>query len=214
MAKREAVVFVHGIWMTGFEMSLLRHRVKKAGFDTCQFHYPSLRRSPHANAAKLDKYLRLIKADTIHLVAHSLGGIVLMHLFASFPNQRPGRVVMLGTPAKGSGVAKQLNQYPYLHYILGAAIEQGLLGDVPAWSAKRELGLIAGTRHVGLGMLLTKGKLEQPNDGTVSLVETDVPQAIDSIEVEDSHLTMLTDKRVAQEVVHFIQQGCFRPPVV
>ncbi|MDH5573119.1 MAG: alpha/beta hydrolase [Gammaproteobacteria bacterium] len=209
MARREAVVFVHGIWMTGVELSLLRHRVKKAGYDTYQFHYPSLRCSPRANAAKLDKYLRSIKAGTIHLVAHSLGGIVLMHLFASFPQQKPGRVVMLGTPARGSQVAHLLNQRPLLHYILGAATQQGLLGDVPVWPDDRELGLIVGTRQVGLGMVLTAGKLAQPNDGTVSLTETAILQAKDVFQLEDTHFTMLIDKRTAQAVINFLCSGRF-----
>lgn len=210
MTKREAVVFVHGIWMTGFEMSLLRRRVKKAGYDTYLFHYHSLRGTPHANAVKLDKYLRTIKADTIHLVAHSLGGIVLMHLLASFPKQKPGRVVMLGTPAKGSQVAKQLSQHPLFHFLLGAAVEQGLLGDVPVWPVARELGLVVGTRRLGIGVLFTGGKLQQPNDGTVALSETEIPQATDLMMVEDSHFTMLADKNVAQAVVNFLHYGRFK----
>ncbi|MCW9025065.1 MAG: alpha/beta fold hydrolase [Gammaproteobacteria bacterium] len=209
MGQREVVVLVHGIWMTGIEMSLLRHRLTRCGFETYRFHYPSLRGTPHSNAKKLHRFLRKINAPTIHLVAHSLGGIVLLHLFHSFSKQKPGRVVMLGTPAQGSVVAKKLSENILLHYILGKATKNGLLGDVPDWPCNRELGLIAGYREIGVGKLLTGSELHQPNDGTVALEETQIQGATDVLHVNESHMSMLVDKTVAKSVCAFLRNGSF-----
>lgn len=209
MAKREAVVLVHGIWMTGIEMSLLRYRLQSCGFETYRFHYPSLRGTPRSNAKKLQQYLRKLNAQTVHLVAHSLGGIVLLHLFQQFPKQKPGRVVMLGTPARGSAVARKLQQHHLLQFLLGKATKNGLLGDVPAWPTEKELGLVVGVREIGVGMLLAGDELQKPNDGTVALDETKIQGATDVMQVDESHMSMLVDKAVASGICTFLKTGCF-----
>lgn len=206
---REAVVFIHGLWMVGAEMSLLRRRVQKCGFEIHQFRYQSLRLTPRENAVALNAFLRRIKADVIHLVAHSLGGIVVLHLFDAHPDQKPGRVVMMGTPAKGSFVADQISQTSWLKPILGRSVEQGLLGNVPCWQGQRDLGIIAGIRSIGIGLFLTLGKLPKPNDGVVRLTDTQISGITDQLEVHHSHSGMLFARQVAQAVCQFLQQGRF-----
>ena len=164
---REAVVFIHGIWMTGAEMVILRRRLTTCGFECFNFRYQSLRRTPRENAINLNKFLQTIQNEVIHLVAHSLGGIVVLHLFDSYPQQKPGRVVMLGTPIRGSEVAQKISSSHWLEHFLGRSIERGLLGDAPRWQTDRELGMIAGTEGFGVGRLVMLGKLREPNDGTI-----------------------------------------------
>ena len=150
---REVVVLIHGIWMTGAEMMILRRRLSRCGFDCYNFRYQSLRRTPRENAVNLNSYLQTISADVVHLVAHSLGGIVLLHLFDKYPQQKPGRVVMLGTPIRGSEVAQKMTSSHWMKHLLGRSTERGLLGDAPRWLSDHELGMIAGTQGFGLGKL-------------------------------------------------------------
>jgi pimeloyl-ACP methyl ester carboxylesterase len=171
------VVLVHGLWMNGLEMSLLRHRLNKDGFATYRFSYPTVRCDIAANAARLQDFLRDIDADTVHLVGHSLGGLVILRLFEDFPEQRPGRIVLLGTPYRGSATARNLARFAWGRRLLGRSVEQALFGDGPRWQGGRELGVIAGTKSMGLGLLV--GKLPPPNDGTVILAETQgIPGAV------------------------------------
>ncbi|HEB56510.1 MAG TPA: alpha/beta fold hydrolase [Gammaproteobacteria bacterium] len=209
MRKREVVVLVHGIWMTGFEMLLLRYRLYRSGYQTYLFHYPSLRRTPSENAASLNRFLKKISADRIHLLAHSLGGIVLLHLFHAFPQQKPGRVVMLGTPARGSELARRFYRKRRLRPLLGQACEQGLLGGAPDWPEECELGLIIGDRPLGLLAQLFGGPLEKPNDGTVRVAETRIEQASDILRLPVTHFSMLADRRVAAAACRFLQTGKF-----
>ncbi len=102
------VVLVHGLWMNGMEMCLLRRRLGKAGFATQRFSYPTVRSDIAANAARLQQFLSGLDADTVHFVGHSLGGLLILRLFADFPEQRPGRIVLLGTPYAGSATARNL----------------------------------------------------------------------------------------------------------
>jgi len=206
---REAVVLVHGIWMTGAEMILLRRRLSQCGFECFNFRYQSMRRTPRENAVNLNSYLQIIQADVVHLVAHSLGGIVLLHLFDKYPQQKPGRVVMLGTPIRGSEVVHKITSSHWMKRLLGRSTERGLLGDAPSWQSGHELGMIAGTQGFGLGKLVMLGKLQQPNDGTVRLDATYSNGIKEHVALPYSHHGMLFAKPVAQAVCKFLQSGTF-----
>ncbi len=205
---REAVVLVHGIWMVGWEMAILRRRLEACDYTCHQFRYHSVVYSPRYNAMRLAAFMGAIEADIIHLVAHSLGGIVVLHLFERDPMQRPGRILMLGTPLNGSSLARRLYNIPLTRPLLGKSVRRGLLGDVPAWKGGRKLGMIAGNHPVGSGALLLGG-LEQPNDGTVVLSETRSPVLDAHLTVPHSHMGMLLSSRVAKAACSFLRTGEF-----
>src|ERR1700749_1539290 len=113
------VVYVHGLWLNGWESVLLRRRLAgQMGCETSAFSYPSVGADAAANARALGEYLERISADTLHLVAHSLGGLMVLEMFervltaeGRFPGGRPlppGRVVLLGSPVQGSSAAQNL----------------------------------------------------------------------------------------------------------
>ena len=205
----QAAVLVHGLWMTGLEMVPLAWRLRRCGFTTHTFRYPSVRRSPRENAAALDAFLKTLPEPVIHLVAHSLGGIVVLHLFHVFPHQKPGRVVMLGTPLKGSAAAGRLARTPWGRAILGRSVEQGLLGGAPRWHGARDLGIIAGTRPLGVGALVALGRLPRPNDGTVELAATRCDGASEHLVMRHSHFGMLYARDVTDAVCRFLHHGRF-----
>lgn len=187
----------------------LAWRLRRAGFQVHVFHYHSLLRTPAQNAAELNDYLQQLDADVVHLVAHSLGGIVVSHLFDRFPTQRPGRVVMLGSPLRGSMIAKTYHRWWATRWLLGRATVSGLLGDVPQWHGARQLCMIAGTRGVGIGKLLLPGGLPDPSDGTVAVEETRDPAINQHLQVPYSHFGMLFSAAVAEEIVSCLRSGEF-----
>lgn len=207
---REAVVTLHGLWMTGAEMHLLRKRLQQAGYVVHPFRYPSVRRTACANAKSLRAFVNNIDADILHFVAHSLGGLVVLHLFDQAPLERPGRVVLMGTPLQGSQAAQRAAHIPLLgHWLLGSSLSGGLQGGVPAWHAHRELGMIAGIGNTpGIGSLMG-GPLSKPHDGTVSLCETRAPYVSSHIEVSCGHFGLLFRADVADLVVRFLRDGRF-----
>jgi len=144
----------------------------------------------------------------VHLVAHSLGGIVVLHLLARFASVPPGRVVFIGTPAQGSAVARWMAAHGPMHWLLGRSVRQGLLGGAPDWPGNRELGVIAGDLSLGVGRVL--GGQPQPNDGTVAVSETRLAGAADFRLIHASHLSLLFMAETAAEVVSFLRSGRFR----
>ncbi|OOZ36119.1 hypothetical protein BOW51_08745 [Solemya velesiana gill symbiont] len=207
MNTRETLVLIHGVWLTGLEMGWLGRRLSRSGYDVRYFRYHSLGFTPLQNAQRLHRFIDGLGVDRLHLVAYSLGGIVLLHLFDSYPRVPPGRVVLLGSPVKGSRVARFMSTNPLLRPLLGRSLEQGLSGDTPAWRGGRELGVLAGTGGIGIGRLF--GAVEGPNDGTVSVDETYLEGADDFCTLKASHMGMLFSAPVADQVSAFLETGCF-----
>lgn len=209
MDECNKVLLLHGIWMSGLEMSLLRRRLTREGFKVEVFRYPSLRLTPGGNAARLQRHIQGTGYGCLHLVAHSLGGLVLLNLFYYFPAQPPGRVVLLGAPVRGSGVARVLASRAWLRPLLGRSGRDGLLEGAPAWDGARPLGVIAGTGGIGIGRLI--GGLEGESDGVVSVSETRIGNAADSRLLPCNHMGLLLDARVARDTAVFLREGRFPP---
>lgn len=207
---REVVVTVHGLWMTGLEMMRLRRRLRACGYEVRPFYYHSLWHSPAENARRLARFADGLDADVVHFVAHSLGGLVLLHLFEQAPLQRPGRVLMLASPVLGSVGARYLSHWPLLRYLLlGRSVERGLLGGAPAWHGARELGMVAGTSN-GIGMSTLFGvPLPRPHDGTVSVQETRAAWITEHLSVPHGHFGLLFSPSVADAVCRFLRSGAF-----
>jgi len=204
---KEAVVLVHGIWMNGAEMFRLRQRLTEAGYECHLFKYQSIKCSPEENAEHLYKFQHSINAPVVHFVCHSLGGLVLLHLFDKHIVEKKGRVVFLGVPVNGSEVARRLSSTMMTRWVVGKSIEHGLLGDRPVWKKWRDLGVISGDFPLGVGLVV--GGPALPHDGTVSVEETYVGGATDYLTLNTTHLGLLYSEAVAIQVVTFLRAGKF-----
>jgi pimeloyl-ACP methyl ester carboxylesterase len=208
LTPRTVIVYVHGLWFTGREGFLLRRRLGRAlGAETRAFGYPSVNAPLAANAAALGRYLSGIRADALHLVGHSLGGVVIVRLFEDPPALPPGRVVVMGSPLNGSGAARGFARLPGGRSLMGRSMHDVLYSAPRAWGPERELGVIAGAQPLGLGRLVAR--LEQPNDGTVTVAETQLPGTTDRILMPVNHSRMIFSEPVARQVAAFLRDGRF-----
>jgi len=213
------VVYVHGLWMPGAEGLLLRRRLgARLGAETRAFTYRSVSTSVTDNAVGLSRYLHSIPADTLHLVGHSLGGLVILKLFelgysqngllASVTSLPPGRIVLLGSPVQGSVSARRLARLPLGRAVMGATAGEALLADrAQRWEGARDLGVIAGALPLGLGRLL--GRMGAPSDGTVLVEETRLPGATEQLTLRVSHSGMPYARIVADQTAAFLKDGRF-----
>lgn len=205
------VVLVHGLWLSGWSLLLLRRHLRRCGFSaTHTFSYPSVGRDLLENGTALNGYLLTLSAPTVHLVGHSLGGVVIRALFQQHPQQRPGRIVTLGSPHRGSQPANVLARSALGRRITGRSVAQLVEGAPEQWPLPpRDFGVIAGSMSLGLGRLVTH--LPKPNDGVVALTETLLPGATDHIILHVSHYALVLSWRVADQVCHFLKNGRFQP---
>jgi pimeloyl-ACP methyl ester carboxylesterase len=136
------IVYVHGLWQSGGEAVLLRRRLAQVlDADARAFTYPSVAEDASTNAWALTKYLSTLSADRLHLVGHSLGGLVILKAFELEPELLgrlpPGRIVLLGSPLRGSRTARNLALWPFGRRIMGRSIQEEVLARVSGSGALR-----------------------------------------------------------------------------
>lgn len=209
---RPLVILVHGLWMSGWELGIIKRRLAADQLRAAIFSYPTLRGSMRDHASSLLKFARAQRAQTLHFVGHSLGGLVILRALES-DDLPPGRVVLLGTPSQGSRAARDVaRRLPFGETILGPALHEECIepADIPLrrWSGRRDVGVIAGSMRLGLGRLVAD--LEGDHDGTVLVEETRLPGAKDHIVIATSHLGMLLSAETVTQVKHFLRAGAFQ----
>jgi len=204
---REAVVLLHGLWMNRFVMGWLAHRLASHGYAAHLFGYPTFARTLDANAQSLANFLGALPAETLHLVGHSLGGVTAMASLTARPDPRVRRAVLLGSPVRGSAAGVQVAAHRIGRELLGRSV--GVWGIVPVREAPTgvEVGVIAGTRRLGLGAVFTR--LAGPNDGVVTVAETELPGARDTVTVHVGHSQMLVSPTIVRQTEHFLRTGRF-----
>jgi pimeloyl-ACP methyl ester carboxylesterase len=209
MSNKESVVLVHGLWMTGVESGLIRHRLQSDyEFEPRQFSYRTIRDGLDDNVALLRDFIRETPGDVVHVVGHSLGGVLALYTQMQFPESRPGRIVCLGSPLCGSLAARAVAGLPFGLDILGRTIRDAVLsGGLPAYRGARPVGVIAGTLGFGLGLVIED--LPEPNDGAVAMVETRLPGITDHIGIRVSHTGLLISRAVAEQTAWFLRHGRF-----
>jgi pimeloyl-ACP methyl ester carboxylesterase len=206
------VILIHGLWMTGLESSVLRGRLAHRGFAVEQYHYRSLTVDPDTVVAELAERAAAVPGG-VHLVGHSLGGLVALRLAEQRPELPLGHVVLLGSPVNGSGAARGLSRWPGGRWLLGHLPAEELLRERPrAWTRPNPLGVIAGSRPLGVGRVI--GDLAEPNDGTVAVDETRLDGLKEHLVLPVSHMGMLLSEEVATAVASFLHHGTFSPPVL
>lgn len=209
----DTVILIHGIWGQGIEMSLIKRRLEKEyDFRVLSFSYPSVRGTLDENAAKLAKFIADQELDGVHLIAHSLGGVIAMRMLANHPDVVPGRVVCIGSPLSGSRAGAFLTTQNWAEPILGKTVPEGVVrAAANEWASHvcetREVGSIAGTVPIGFGRLVTT--FDSDNDGTIAVAETRLDGARDHICLKVSHKGMLVSSDVVDQAAAFLKRGEF-----
>jgi pimeloyl-ACP methyl ester carboxylesterase len=207
------VVLVHGVWMPGAVMAWLKQHLEyRHGFRGHLFSYASIRGTLDENAELLADFVRDLDTDHVHLVGHSLGGVVSLRMLALNDDAPRGRVVCLGSPLSGCRVASTLTRHSWGNSVLGKALVAGVLDEAAiqwasAVTGHREVGIIAGTRSMGMGRLVTT--FDEDCDGTVMVSETRLPGARDHLCLPVSHMGMTMSRAVADQTAAFLRRGEF-----
>ena len=201
--KCETVVLVHGLWMTGREMRVLGGRLEEAGFRVRYFRYRSWRGGLAQAAGDLRKFVEAADGERVHLVGHSLGGVVIAKMVEEAPLSRPGRVAMLGSPMGGSAAAGIMSRRRLGRWLVGGVIREGIVEHSPKWPGGRDLLVVAGDIPLGSGLLLG---LPKPHDGVVRVEETRV-EGVRTVTVRASHVGLLLSRKVAALLIDHFRAG-------
>ncbi|MGB5245109.1 MAG: alpha/beta fold hydrolase [Woeseia sp.] len=209
----QTVILLHGIWMPGAEMLMLKRRLEHDGrFECHTYSYPSVKATLDENAALLYDFATPFGHAAVHFVGHSLGGVVALRMLAMQHEVPPGRVVCLGSPLCGSRAAEVLAGSRWGRAIIGNTLAAGVVHDPASnWAggvtAARDVGVIAGTVAFGMGRIVAT--FDGANDGTVTVAETRLPGARDHLCVGVNHTGLVTSSDVAVQTAAFLRNGSF-----
>ncbi len=203
------IIIVHGLWMTGLELGVLQHRLRTDhGFEPSIFSYPSITGTMAEHVASLHSFVQSHKAERLHFVGHSLGGIVILKMLLAHDDIPPGRVVCLASPMQGSCAVDGIARWPFARAALGAAICDEVLSTKQRhWDGRRDVGIIAGSLSIGIGRLFAD--FQEASDGTLLVSETKLDGAKDHIVMPVSHTGIVFSAEATAQVATFLKEGNF-----
>lgn len=207
-SSREAVLLLHGAWMHPLVMAYLVQALRREGFAAQALGYRTVRDPLEAHLSRLANHIARIDAQRVHLVGHSLGGVIVLRYLQRAGDTRVRRAVLLGSPVAGCRAAAGLAESAGGELMMGQSLAVWREPVDVSVDSRFEIGAIAGTRALGLGAVVTR--LPKPNDGVVCLDETKFPALRDHLALPVGHTMMLVSSRVARQTAAFLKTGAFR----
>jgi triacylglycerol lipase len=209
---RQTVVLLHGLARSARSMAPMARGLEAAGYRVANLDYPSRHHGPDALrrlvADRIDA--GAAGAERVHIVGHSLGGLMAR---AWVEDRRPanlGRVVQLASPNAGSEVVDRLGSWRWFAWVFGPmALSLGTsVGSFPASLAPidYELGVVAADRSINP---IASRMIEGPDDGAVSLASARAEGAADFLVVPVSHTFVMAHPQAIAAVVSFLACGRF-----
>jgi pimeloyl-ACP methyl ester carboxylesterase len=198
-AARDIVVLVHGLAATRIIMQSLAKSLAGVFAGVTNWGYQSLWSPIEAHGRQLATLLRQLdregKHERIHLVTHSMGGIIARVALAEYLPERFGRFVMIAPPNRGSHVATRLARYlgricPPLSQL--SDHDASFVCSLPP-PPVAELGIIAAA---------TDFLVLEPN--------TRLGCECDHIVLPGLHSSLLWRRETAEQVRYFLEHGRFR----
>ncbi|MDT5103790.1 MAG: triacylglycerol lipase [Mycobacterium sp.] len=184
------VLLVHGLGGTKSSWSFVEQALAAKGLTVDAISYTpfgtSVERLAHRLAVEVERMLSQTGADKVHLIGHSLGGVVIAQAIAS--GRLAGKVdtiVTLGAPFGGS---------PWAHLVPFGAIVRALRGGSPLLSRLASASVPEGVRWLAITATLdvvVPGVRSVPAHAHVETMK------IDGV----GHLGMLLSPRVAGSIV-------------
>ena len=202
----EQVILIHGLWMRGFTLTLLRRRLETAGYSVEAFDYASVFGVADSGVERLLQRAQMLKNTKLHFVGHSLGGLIALQALQRAPKLTCGHVVCLGSPLRGSAVARGVARLPGGSFVIGKNLDV-LRRGIERWDGAQAVGAIAGCLPIGLNFAV--GSLSSPHDGTVSVAETELPGLTDHCIVPATHTGLLFSEQAAGQVISVLRDARF-----
>ncbi len=214
-AKKECVIVLHGMGRTKNSMNRIEKSLVKDNYNVWNESYPSRSESIEKLAVEhIEKGLAFCnkaKAETIHFVTHSLGGIMVRYYLQEHKIDNLGKIVMLSPPNKGSEVADFLKDVYVYKLAMGPAGQQ--LGtdsnSLPKSmrSIDANVGIITGNKTLDPWF---SPLIPGADDGKVSVESAKLEEMSDFMVVESTHAFIMRNALVIDQIKYFLKHGIFK----
>ena len=195
-------------------MGKMARGLKKAGFIPHPVDYPSRKTTietlARGHVAPAVRQCRRSGAECIHMVTHSLGGILARQFLQTHQLPPQSRLVMLSPPNGGSEIVDRFKNNPLFKWVVGPAGRQ-LSTDHQSLPNRLnpvsvQVGIITGnrSREPWFNWLFSG-----PNDGKVSVTRARLKEMRALLEIPSGHTFIMNNGAVIEQVVFFLQRGRF-----
>jgi len=210
--NKEIIVLLHGLGRSNASMWLLASRLEDAGYYVQRVGYSSLNQNPDDILKDVSSQINQCcrkHTQSVHFVGHSLGGLMVRAYLQNNKVDKLGRVVLLGTPNKGTEAADHFSN-SCLMDILGPTAK-ALGTDDKSFPKSLKVpyypvGIIAGEIKSKFNDPVIPGK----DDGIVSVEATKIDGMTDFIIIKTGHSMMRYNREVADQTIEFIKNGLFK----
>lgn len=201
-------MLIHGLGRTQASMLPLSIRLERAGFRTSFAGYKWVNMSLEQGVARVTRQVERVArrhGGPIHLVGHSLGGIIALRLKRERPDLPIHRVVQFGSPNLGSSVAENLKESPIATLFFGPILAE--LAEDLTTSEERDpdVAAIAGDEFP-VGVTKVYG-VNEPNDGLVTVSSAWGREAGLRLTAPTIHTGLPLSQSVAKATVEFLKTG-------
>lgn len=198
------VILFHGIRASAGAMDNIARFLDEKGYTVINIDYPS---SQYEIATLAENYFGPALENCcdgaskesgrkIHIVTHSMGGIVLRQYLQNHSIKNLGKIVMIAPPNHGSIWSDLMGDWKIAEWIMGPALAELKTGDqgvpenlpIPA----TEFAIIAGE-----------------NDNKVSVESAKLEGMADFKVVPNNHINILRSKEMMEAVGRFLQDPYF-----
>ncbi|MEO1857137.1 MAG: alpha/beta fold hydrolase [Rubritalea sp.] len=189
----ELVICLHGLWRSLWAMDPLAKQCIHSGFSCINLPYPSFRNTLEQMVERLDLLIQqeAPKYSKIHLLTHSLGGVIARRYLDACGHDKCSKVLMIAPPLRGSMIVDWLGHSPLLR-VLGPAgdfLSTANMGnECSVISQDVESAVIMGNK---VKIPLFQHVIEGENDGIVR-VEAGMIEGLDDFKIVHADHTFIT----------------------
>ncbi len=213
-APSACIILLHGLGRRAASMNAMAAYLEARGYRVDNVAYPSTEATVEVLTARfLAPAVARSRRDgcpVVHMVAHSLGALMIRQYLQTRTLPQGSRIVMLAPPNQGSEVADTLGPWFFYRWFLGPAGQQ--LGTVPESLPNRlapvdgSIGVITGNESWNLILSLI---IPGPDDGKVSVERAKLDEMDDFIVLPVTHTFIMQDAETMMQTAYFLDFGRF-----
>jgi triacylglycerol lipase len=208
------VILLHGMGRMKASMRKVETYLHDNGYETINVNYPTTKEPIEELSDNLQRCVETYCIDTtkrVHIVTHSLGGIVARYYLTGNSLPEGSRVVMMAPPNRGSEISDKLLNFPPYEWLNGPAgmqltTDSSSIPNSLADNPSVEIGILTGTKsndpwfnHLFSG----------EHDGKVTVESAKLDHMKDFKLHPVTHTFIMKSDAVVEDIYHFIKHGRF-----